>query len=106
MLSWQRVMTVCSSSVTLKRIHAVSLALAVFFCTRYRKPSNTVKAHVQNIGATLSSDQRQVYGVAQPGWCHLPDADQFDKITRRINGGQNGAVDRQALYAWALKVLA
>jgi putative chitinase len=54
----------------------------------------------------LSSDQRQVYGVAQPGWCHLPDADQFDKITRRINGGQNGAVDRQALYAWALKVLA
>ncbi|MQU55767.1 glycoside hydrolase family 19 protein [Pseudomonas sp. FSL R10-1339] len=36
----------------------------------------------------------------------LADAGQFDKITRRINGGQNGAADRQALYARALKVLA
>ena len=36
----------------------------------------------------------------------LADAGQFDKITRRINGGQNGATDRQALYARALKVLA
>ena len=36
----------------------------------------------------------------------LADAGLFDKITRRINGGQNGAADRQALYARALKVLA
>ena len=36
----------------------------------------------------------------------LADAGQFGKITRRINGGQNGAADRQALYARALKVLA
>ena len=36
----------------------------------------------------------------------LADAGQFDKITLRINGGQNGAADRQALYASALKVLA
>ncbi|KMM83339.1 putative chitinase [Pseudomonas taetrolens] len=36
----------------------------------------------------------------------LADAGQFDKITRRINGGQNGAADRQALYARAFKVLA
>ena len=36
----------------------------------------------------------------------LADAGQFDRITRRINGGQNGAADRQALYARALKVLA
>ena len=36
----------------------------------------------------------------------LADADKFDAITQRINGGQNGAVDRQALYARALKVLA
>ncbi|OKA18169.1 chitinase [Pseudomonas versuta] len=35
----------------------------------------------------------------------LADTDQFDKITQRINGGQNGAADRQALYAQALKVL-
>ena len=36
----------------------------------------------------------------------LADAGKFDTITRRINGGQNGAADRQALYARALKVLA
>jgi len=35
----------------------------------------------------------------------LADADNFDKITQRINGGQNGAADRQALYAKALTVL-
>ena len=35
----------------------------------------------------------------------LADAGQFDRITQRINGGQNGAADRQALYARALKVL-
>ena len=36
----------------------------------------------------------------------LADAGQFERITRRINGGQNGAADRHALYARALKVLA
>ena len=36
----------------------------------------------------------------------LADAGKFDAITQRINGGQNGASDRQALYARALKVLA
>lgn len=36
----------------------------------------------------------------------LADAGKFDAITQRINGGQNGATDRQALYAKALKVLA
>ena len=36
----------------------------------------------------------------------LAETGQFDKITQRINGGQNGAADRQALYAKALKVLA
>ena len=36
----------------------------------------------------------------------LADAGKFDTITRRINGGQNGAADRQALYARALEVLA
>ena len=34
------------------------------------------------------------------------DAGKFDTITQRINGGQNGAADRQALYARALKVIA
>ena len=43
---------------------------------------------------------------ATKGLNTLADADQFDKITRRINGGQNGSADRQALYARALKVLA
>ena len=36
----------------------------------------------------------------------LADAGKFDAITRRINGGQTGAADRQARYAKALKVLA
>ncbi|NWE68928.1 glycoside hydrolase family 19 protein [Pseudomonas gingeri] len=36
----------------------------------------------------------------------LADAGEFTKITSRINGGQNGAVDRAELYARALKVLA
>ena len=40
------------------------------------------------------------------GLSTLADAGQFDKITLRINGGQNGAADRQALYARALTVLA
>ena len=35
----------------------------------------------------------------------LADADKFDTITLRINGGQNGAEDRKALYVRALKVL-
>ena len=43
---------------------------------------------------------------ATKGLSTLADAGQFDKITQRINGGQNGAADRQALYAQALKVLA
>ncbi|WP_397448111.1 glycoside hydrolase family 19 protein [Pseudomonas sp. NA-150] len=36
----------------------------------------------------------------------LADSGSFDKITQRINGGQNGAADRLALYNTALKVLA
>ena len=43
---------------------------------------------------------------ATKGLSTLADAGQFDKITQRINGGQNGASDRQTLYARALKVLA
>lgn len=36
----------------------------------------------------------------------LADQGQFEKITRRINGGLTGQDDRQALYDKALKVLA
>lgn len=43
---------------------------------------------------------------ASRGLNTLADAGKFDAITQRINGGQNGASDRQALYAKALKVLA
>ncbi|OZY39785.1 glycoside hydrolase family 19 [Pseudomonas fragi] len=43
---------------------------------------------------------------ASRGLNTLADAGSFSKITSRINGGQNGAADRQALYAKALKVLA
>ena len=43
---------------------------------------------------------------ATNGLNSLADAGNFGAITQRINGGQNGAADRQALYARALKVLA
>ena len=43
---------------------------------------------------------------ASRGLSTLADAGKFDAITQRINGGQNGAADRQELYARALKVLA
>ena len=43
---------------------------------------------------------------ATKGLSTLADAGLFDKITQRINGGQNGAADRQVLYARALKELA
>ena len=43
---------------------------------------------------------------ASRGLNTLADAGSFSKITNRINGGQNGAADRQALYTRALKVLA
>ena len=36
----------------------------------------------------------------------LANGGKFEAITQRINGGQNGSADRQALYAKALKVLA
>lgn len=35
----------------------------------------------------------------------LADAGQFDTITRRINGGQNGRADRVALHEAALSVI-
>ena len=43
---------------------------------------------------------------ATSGLNTLADAGKFVAITQRINGGQTGAADRQALYARALKVLA
>ena len=43
---------------------------------------------------------------ASRGLNTLADAGSFSKITSRINGGQNGSADRQALYAKAMKVLA
>jgi putative chitinase len=36
----------------------------------------------------------------------LADAGDFERITRRINGGINGLAERQAFYQAALKVLA
>ena len=43
---------------------------------------------------------------ASRGLSTLADSGKFEAITQRINGGQNGATDRQALHAKALKVLA
>lgn len=40
------------------------------------------------------------------GLTALAESDQFDTITRKINGGTNGAEDRKARYAQALRVIA
>lgn len=42
---------------------------------------------------------------ASNGLNTLADTGDFRMITQRVNGGQNGAKDRQTLYARALKVL-
>ncbi|BBP61208.1 glycoside hydrolase family 19 protein [Pseudomonas sp. St316] len=42
---------------------------------------------------------------AMRGLNPLADAGDFETITQRINGGQNGAADRRALYERALRVL-
>jgi putative chitinase len=43
---------------------------------------------------------------ATKGLNTLADADKFETITRRINGGLNGEADRLKLWAKALEVLA
>ena len=43
---------------------------------------------------------------ATKGLNTLADADKFETITRRINGGLNGQADRLKLWAKAFKVLA
>ena len=57
--------------------------------------------------------EKPQYGCMSAAWFWasnglntLADAGKFDAITQRINGGHNGAADRQELYARALKVLA
>ena len=97
-------MTVCSSSVTLKRIHAVSLALAVFFCTRYKNPSERHQSACPGCRSAAESDQCQVDGVAQPGWCHLPDRLQAFHgmafsllLLDTVDGARCGVVRTQAL---------
>ncbi len=42
---------------------------------------------------------------AAKGLNTLADAGDFEKITRRINGGLNGQADRLSIYQRALKVL-
>lgn len=80
----------------------------------------TGRANYQACGEALSLDLINEPGLLeQPQWAaqsaawfwairglnFLADAGLFDKITQRINGGQNGAADRRALYARALRVL-
>ena len=43
--------------------------------------------------------------LGDQGLSTLADAGMFGRVTQRTNGCQNGAVDRQTLYAWWLKVL-
>ena len=63
---------------------------------------------------TKELEERQAQALARIGGLEqdltehkqlLADKEQFNTITRRINGGINGLADREALYAKALKVL-
>lgn len=80
----------------------------------------TGRANYQDCGEALGVDlisqpellEQPQYACLSAAWFWasrglntLADAGDFDKITRRINGGQNGAAERKALYAQALKVL-
>jgi putative chitinase len=81
----------------------------------------TGRANYQDCGEALGVDlinqpellEQPQYACQSAAWFWatrglntLADAGDFDKITRRINGGQNGAAERKALYEQALKVLA
>ncbi len=75
----------------------------------------------QACGSALSLDlltkpellEQPAYAALSAAWFwssnglnELADAGKFEAITQRINGGQNGAADRLAIYQCALKVLA
>lgn len=55
----------------------------------------------QSVNAALSA----AWWWSNHGLNGLADLQQFDRITRIINGGTNGAADRLALYAAAKKAL-
>ncbi|HMN22519.1 MAG TPA: glycoside hydrolase family 19 protein [Ottowia sp.] len=59
----------------------------------------------------LAADPEVGFEIAALFWARnglnaLADANRFTDITQRINGGQNGAADRERLYALARQVLA
>lgn len=75
----------------------------------------------QACGAALGIDllshpellEQPIYAALSAAWFwatnglnSLADAGSFTQITQKINGGQNGAADRLALYNKALEVLA
>ncbi|CAI8794283.1 putative chitinase [Pseudomonas chlororaphis] len=83
----------------------------------------TGRANYQACSEALFGDSRllntpellenPVYAALSAGWFwqraglnSLADKGDFLTITKRINGGTNGLVDREALYERALKVLA
>ena len=63
-------------------------------------------AHPELLEKPQHASMSAAWFWATNGLNTLADAGKFDAITQRINGGQTGAADRQALYARALKVLA
>lgn len=81
----------------------------------------TGRANYQACGEALGLDlinqpellEQPLYACQSAGWYWatrdlnaLADAGKFNEITQRINGGQNGAAERRALYERALNVLA
>lgn len=63
-------------------------------------------AHPEMLETVAMACESAAWWWADHGLNALADAGQFDRITRRINGGTNGAAERNAFYARAKQVLA
>ena len=63
-------------------------------------------AHPEMLETVAMACESAAWWWSDHGLNALADAGQFDRITRRINGGTNGAAERNAFYARAKQVLA
>lgn len=66
---------------------------------------NILLAHPEMLETVTGACQSAAWFWKSRGLNELADADAFSKITKRINGGTNGAAERNAFYAKAKQVL-
>ena len=63
-------------------------------------------AHPEMLETVAMATESAAWWWSAHGLNELADAGKFEKITRRINGGTNGAAERNAFYAKAKQALA